>query len=309
MLKIVLYLLFCLCLFLMVYIGFFKKDRIEIRLEEIGKDPLDTQDMDVTVQKQQDKNNTLRFIRIPQSVRDDIAASGIKLRTEEFVMLWIALVLFPTILLYIFGAGALLSICVAFIMGVLPPFYIKMKRKKRLELFGVQLGDALPLMSNGLRAGFSFEQAFASVAKDMPDPISQEITKSCRELSMGVPLEKVLNSLTKRTKNKDLELLTSAVLIQRKVGGNLADILETISVTIQERIRLKNHIKTITAQGKYSGYLIGAIPVFLYLAFSVISPGYMSVMYTSTYGYVLSALVVILEIVAFIIIKKMITLE
>lgn len=126
---------------------------------------------------------------------------------------------------------------------------------------------------------------------------------------MGVPLEKVLNSLTKRTKNKDLELLTSAVLIQRKVGGNLADILETISVTIQERIRLKNHIKTITAQGKYSGYLIGAIPVFLYLAFSVISPGYMSVMYTSTYGYVLSALVVILEIVAFIIIKKMITLE
>ena len=308
MLKIILYLLFCLCLLLMIYICFFKKDRIELRLEEIGKDPLDVSDIDVTVQKQ-DKDKTLRFIRIPQSVRSDIAASGIMLRTEEFVMLWIALVFFPAILLYIFGAGAVASICVAFVMGLLPPLYVKVKRKKRLELFGVQLGEALPLMSNGLRAGFSFEQAFASVAKDMPDPISQEITKSCRELSMGVPLEKVLSSLTERTKNRDLELLTSAVLIQRKVGGNLADILETISETIQERIRLKNHVKTITAQGKYSGYLIGAIPIFLYLAFSVISPSYMSVMYTTTYGYVLSLLIVVLEVIAFIIIKKMITLE
>ena len=308
MLKIILYLLFCLCLLLMIYICFFKKDRIELRLEEIGKDPLDVSDIDVTVQKQ-DKDKTLRFIRIPQSVRSDIAASGIMLRTEEFVMLWIALVFFPAILLYIFGAGAGGSICVAFVMGLMPPLYVKVKRKKRLELFGVQLGEALPLMSNGLRAGFSFEQAFASVAKDMPDPISQEITKSCRELSMGVPLEKVLSSLTERTKNRDLELLTSAVLIQRKVGGNLADILETISETIQERIRLKNHVKTITAQGKYSGYLIGAIPIFLYLAFSVISPSYMSVMYTTTYGYVLSLLIVVLEVIAFIIIKKMITLE
>ena len=308
MLKIILYLLFCLCLLLMIYICFFKKDRIELRLEEIGKDPLDVSDIDVTVQKQ-DKDKTLRFIRIPQSVRSDIAASGIMLRTEEFVMMWIALVFFPAILLYIFGAGAGVSICVAFVMGLMPPLYVKVKRKKRLELFGVQLGEALPLMSNGLRAGFSFEQAFASVAKDMPDPISQEITKSCRELSMGVPLEKVLSSLTERTKNRDLELLTSAVLIQRKVGGNLADILETISETIQERIRLKNHVKTITAQGKYSGYLIGAIPIFLYLAFSVISPSYMSVMYTTTYGYVLSLLIVVLEVIAFIIIKKMITLE
>lgn len=308
MLKIILYLFFCVCLFLIVYIGFFKKDRLEIRLEELAKNPLDTLNIDITVQKQ-DQSKTLRFINIPQSVRDDIVASGIMLRTEEFVMIWIALVFFPALLLYIFGTGVLLSICVALVMGILPPFYVKLMSKKRLELFGVQLGEALPLMSNGLRAGFSFEQTLASVAKDMPDPISQEITKSCRELSMGVPLEKVLNSLTERTKNKDLELLTSAVLIQRKVGGNLADILETISETIQERIRLRNHVKTITAQGKYSGYLIGAIPIFLYLTFSVISPSYMSVMYTSTYGYVLSALVVVLEIIAFIIIKKMITLE
>lgn len=308
MLKLTLYLIFCLCLILMVYIGFFKKDRIEIRLEEIGKDPLDILDIDVNVQKQ-NRNRTLRFIRIPQSVRDDIAASGILLRTEEFVMIWIAMVFFPAVLLYIFGLGAALSICVAFVMGLLPPFYIKMKRKKRLELFGIQLGDALPLISNGLRAGFSFEQAFASAAKDMPDPISQEISKSSRELSMGVPMEKVLTSLAERTQNKDMELLTSAVLIQRKVGGNLADILEMISDTIQARIRLKNHVKTLTAQGKYSGYLIGAIPVFLYLIFSMISPEYMSVMYTTTYGYVLTTLAVVFEIIAFVIIKKMITLE
>lgn len=308
MLRLALYLLFCLCLFLMVYFGFFKKDRIEKRIEEIGKDPLDIPDVDVNAQRQNQKKQ-LRFIRIPQSVREDIAASGIMLRAEEFVMIWIALVFFPAIVLYLFGLGAVLSICVAFVMGLLPPVFIKIKRKRRLELFGIQLGDALPLISNSLRAGFSFEQAFASAAKDMPEPISSEISKSSRELSLGVPMEKVLNSLAERTRNKDMELVTSAVLIQRKVGGNLADILETISQTIQDRIRLKNHVKTLTAQGKYSGYLVGAIPVFLYVAFSMINSDYMSVMYTTTYGYVLTTVAIVFEIVAFIIIKKMITLE
>lgn len=308
MIRIVLYLLFCASLMLIIYIGFFKKDPIEVRLDEIGKDPLDVPDT-ATASQVSDKNKTLKFIRIPQRVRDDIAASGIALRIEEFVMIWITIAFFPAILLYIFGASAIFAICLAFIMALLPPIYVKIKRNKRLALFGTQLGEALPLIANGLRAGFSFEQAFAAAAKDMPDPIAQEIGKSCRELSMGVSLEKVLTSLTERTENKDMQLLTSAVLIQRKVGGNLADILETISNTIQDRIRLKNHVKTLTAQGKYSGYLIGAVPALLYLAFSVISPDYMSVMYTSTYGYILTGLAIALEVIAFYIINKMITLE
>ena len=109
--------------------------------------------------------------------------------------------------------------------------------------------------------------------------------------------------------NSDLQLLTSAVLIQRKVGGNLADILETISDTIQGRIRLKTHIRTLTAQGRYSGYLIGAVPVFLLFALSAISPGYMSVLYTTSYGIVLLSIAAVMEIAAFFIIRKMITLE
>lgn len=306
--KLILYLLFCVCLGLIIYIGFFKKDPIDARLDEIGKDPFDSPDAAANAQKQE-KKKSLRFIRIPDRVQNDIIASGIAMRIEEFVMIWISLVFFPSIFVYIFGGSTLVCVCIAFVMALLPPLYIKTKRQKRLALFGVQLGDALPLIANGLRAGFSFEQALGSVAKDMPDPISQEVSKACRELAMGVPLEKVLTSLTERTENKDLQLLTSAVLIQRKVGGNLADILETISATIQERIRMKNRIKTLTAQGKYSGYLIGAVPAFLYVAFSIISPSYMSVMYTTTYGYILTFVAITLEIVAFIIIKKMITLE
>lgn len=306
--KLILYLLFCVCLGLIIYIGFFKKDPIDARLDEIGKDPFESPDAAANAQKQE-KKKALRFIRIPDRVQNDIIASGIAMRIEEFVMIWISLVFFPSIFVYIFGGSTLVCVCIAFVMALLPPLYIKTKRQKRLALFGVQLGDALPLIANGLRAGFSFEQALGSVAKDMPDPISQEVSKACRELAMGVPLEKVLTSLTERTENKDLQLLTSAVLIQRKVGGNLADILETISATIQERIRMKNRIKTLTAQGKYSGYLIGAVPAFLYVAFSIISPSYMSVMYTTTYGYILTFVAITLEIVAFIIIKKMITLE
>lgn len=307
MLRICLYLAFCICLISIVYIGFFKKDRVEIRLEEIGKDTFSALDAIPHTQKREAK--VLQVIRIPQRVKDDIAAAGIVLRTEEFVMIWISMVFLPAMLLFIMGANTFLTACVAFVMALLPPTFVKIKRKRRLALFGIQLGEALPLISNGLRAGFSFEQAFAAVAKDMPDPISQEISKSCRELAMGVPLEKVLTSLTDRMENSDLQLLTSAVLIQRKVGGNLADILETISDTIQGRIRLKNHIRTLTAQGRYSGYLIGAVPVFLLFALSAISPGYMSVLYTTSYGIVLLSIAAVMEIAAFFIIRKMITLE
>ena len=224
-------------------------------------------------------------------------------------MIWITLAFLPAMILFILGAGTVISIGVAVIMAMLPPVFVKFKKKRRMDLFGIQLGEALPLISNGLRAGFSFEQAFASVAKDMPDPISQEISKSCRELSMGVPLEKVLTSLTERMKNSDLQLLTSAVLIQRKVGGNLADILETISDTIQGRIRLKNHIRTLTAQGRYSGYLIGGVPVFLLFTLSAISPEYMSVLYTTSFGITLLCIAAVMELAAFVIIRKMITLE
>lgn len=308
MVKMILYVLFCACLLFFVYTAFFKKGRVESRLEEIGKDPFYAADKTSAAQKLK-RRNLPQFIKIPESVRADIAASGIPLRTEEFVMIWISIVFFPVLIFSVLGQGIFITICLAIIMSLVPPIFVKIKRKKRLDLFGVQLGDALPLISNGLRAGFSFEQALVSVAKDMPDPIAQELTRATRELAMGVSLEKVLNSLGERMENADMQLLTSAVLIQRKVGGNLADILETISETIQGRIRLKNHINTLTAQGRYSGYLIGAVPVFLLFILSAVSPDYMSVLWTTTYGIALLCLAVVMEIAAFIIIKKMITLE
>lgn len=308
MIRIILYLLFCICTIIFVYTGFFKKDKVGQRLNEISRDLADMQDEDEN-SKKREKRTTLKFIRIPEKVRSDILASGIQLRVEEFVMIWISLVFFPPLLIYIFSANWLFSILIMIIMSILPTMYVKMKRKQRLNLFGEQLGDALPLISNGLRSGFSFEQAIAAVARDMPDPVSEEMTRVCRELALGMSLESSLNSLTERMENGDMELLTSAVLIQRKAGGNLADILDTVSNTIRERVRLKSHVKTLTAQGRYSGILIGGIPVFMFVALSAISSDYMSVFYTTLYGALLLAVVIVLEVTAFVVIKKMITLE
>lgn len=308
MIRMILYLLFCVCTIIFVYTAFFKKDKVGQRLHEISRDLEDMQEDD-DKNKKREKRTTLKFIRIPEKVRSDILASGIQLRVEEFVMIWISLVLFPPLLIYIFSANWLFSILVMIIMSLLPTMYVKMKRKQRLNLFGEQLGDALPLISNGLRSGFSFEQAIAAVARDMPDPVAQEMTRVCRELALGMSLENALNSLTERMENGDMELLTSAVLIQRKAGGNLADILDTVSNTIRERVRLKSHVKTLTAQGRYSGILIGGIPVFMFVALSAISPDYMSVFYTTLYGAALLAIVIVLEVTAFVVIKKMITLE
>lgn len=308
MLRIILYIMFCMCTVLLVYVGFFRKDKVEKRLDEISRDTVDLLE-NVTNNHRKAKKESLKFIRIPQQVRNDIVASGILLRVEEFVMIWIALVFFPAIIWYLISENVLFSIMIAIIMGILPPMYVKMQRTKRLQLFGVQLGDALPLIANGLRSGFSFEQALSAVARDMPDPISQEMARACKELALGMSIETVLNSLTERTENEDMQLLTSAVLIQRKAGGNLAEILETVSNTIRERIRMKNHIKTLTAQGRYSGILVGCIPIILFFAISGINKDYMSVFYTTTYGFVLLGVAAIFEILAFVVIKKMITLE
>ena len=131
MLRLYLYLIFCICLMLIVYIGFFKKDRVESRLEEIGKDTFDTLDMASPTKKREEK--TLRLLRIPQSVKDDIAAAGILLRTEEFVMIWITLAFLPAMILFILGAGTVISIGVAVIMAMLPPVFVKFKKKRRMD--------------------------------------------------------------------------------------------------------------------------------------------------------------------------------
>lgn len=299
----------CFAVLVFCIVKILKGDVVGARLREIEASDAPDMALVLDAAAQREANAKPRFnLHIPQKVKADIVESGIAIRTEEFVLIWISITLIPAVLYFTISNDVVFSICLVLVGAFLPPMYISHLKKKRREMFGTQLGDALMLISNGLRAGFSFEQVMESVCKDMPDPISHEFGRSIREMKMGMPMEDSLNAIADRTENVDMQLLTSAVMVQRKVGGNLADILDGLSETIRERMRIKRHIKTLTAQGRISGYIIGVLPIALFFIISGINPGYMEMLYTTTLGIGMLVVGGLMELTAILIIRKMVAL-
>jgi tight adherence protein B len=172
------------------------------------------------------------------------------------------------------------SIVSAIIGGVigffLPRFYVKRQQTVRLNKFNDQLGDMLNLVVNGLRAGYSTMQAMEAVSRELPAPISDEFHRVVQEMQIGIPMEKALDNLLRRIPSDDLDFVITAINVQREVGGNLSEILDTISFTIRERVRIKGEIRVLTATVRTSATVLSLIPVFLTLALWFISPDYIS---------------------------------
>lgn len=251
----------------------------------------------------------LNKLYMPAQLRSAIRTAGISILPEEFMLIWLSAVMLPALIAYIISNNFLIVLIIAFLGGVLPVVYLRIKTQQRSALFATQLADTLQMLSNSLRSGFSFEQALTSIQKDGTPPASDEFGRAASELNFGMSLEDALNGVTERMQNTDMKLLTSAVLIQQKTGGNLANLVDTISGTIRERIKLQKNIKALTAQGRMSGYVIGALPVVLFILISTINPSYMSMFYTTTLGKALIVASIFLELIAFVIIKKMTTLS
>jgi len=170
---------------------------------------------------------------------------------------------------------------VAGAVGVfLPRFYVSYKQGKRLKDFENQLADILGLWVNALRSGYSVMQALEAISRESPDPGAAEIKRVVQEVQLGITMEDSLSHLLARMPSDDLDLVVTAVNIQREVGGNLAEILEVISHTIRERIKLKGDIQVLTAQGRITGYLISGLPILLAIFLAVINPSYVGNLFT-----------------------------
>ena len=244
-----------------------------------------------------------------QKLADELYVGGIALRAGEFVAIWIiAAVGLPVLLLFL-GANILVCTATALVGAAAPIAYVKYKRRKKLQKIDRQLVDAIALISNSLRAGLSFQAAMQCIADEMEEPISKEFGRVCREVALGMTLENSFAKLLARTGNKDLELVCNAVLIQRQIGGNLAEVLDNISGTIAERIRMRGEIKALTASGTLSGYIIGALPIFLLIMMMFLNPGYVDMFFTTTIGYLLLGVSAVLETVGFLIVRKIVNIK
>ncbi len=207
---------------------------------------------------------------------DSLARADVKLRPREWYLIRAGSVLG----LALIGFAVYRSLIFALILGavglVAPPLALRFRERRRLRAFSDQLGDVLILLSNGLKAGFSFPQAMASIARSANPPVAEEFARASREIQLGITPDDALAHMVTRIRSEDLDLVVTAVGIQRVVGGNLAEILDNIAFTIRERIRIKGEVHTLTAQARASGYIITGLPIALALILQAINPTYIA---------------------------------
>lgn len=247
----------------------------------------------------------LSWIRVPVKIEQDLTTSGIKISPQEFAALWGMAAFAVPVLLLMMRMGLLICFGAAVAGAMLPPVIVKGVRKKRVMKFQNQLGETLLILSNTIRAGLTFERALLTIAEGLPVPISEELLRTGGEIQVGTPIETAMDDLAERMQNEDLKLVTSAVLIQKRVGGNLADILEIISGTVKDRIEIKRKVKTLTAQGRASAQIVGVLPLALIVLVSMVSPTYMVPLFTTSLGIILLVISVVLEGIGFAIMLKM----
>lgn len=247
--------------------------------------------------------------RILEQVEADLVKADIPLKPEEMVGMRIAAAFIPAFIGLAFFGSIVLSFTFGMIGAYPPVVYLKSAKGRRAQKFNDQLGDALSIMANSLRAGFSFLQTMDSLSKEMAPPMSTEFSRALREMRLGTTTEEALHNMSKRIQSEDLELIVTAVNIQRQVGGNLAQILDNIAFTIKERVRIKAEVKTLTAQGRISGTIVALLPVFLAVAISVMNPPYMGLLLTHKIGFMLIGGALASETIGILVIKKIVNIE
>lgn len=190
-----------------------------------------------------------------------------------------------------------------------PQLLLKFLRQRRLKRFNLQLVDTLMTMSNALKAGFSIAQSFETVVRDGENPIAQEFSLFLQETRVGVSFDNALRNLDRRVDSEDLTLVAMAIETARKTGGNLTEIFEKIAHTIRERMRIEQRIKTLTAQGRLQGIVVGAMPVVIGIAMMIVDPDTMIPFLYSAIGLGVIIAVIFLIVCGALVIRKIVDID
>jgi tight adherence protein B len=239
----------------------------------------------------------------------ELARAALPLRVGEYLLIRFAVAL--TIGAVAARATGSLpgGLAVGMVGHFLPVLYVRARQKKRIRAFDDQLVDALVLMANSLKSGYSFLQAMESIVREMPPPIGAEFDQALREIRMGGPIEEALLGISARVRSTDFELVVTAMIIQRQVGGNLTEILANIAYTIRERHRIMREVRVLTAQERMSGYIVAALPLAMVLLLSVMSPTYIASMWNAPSGRIIMAVGFGLELVGLMVIRKLVDID
>lgn len=220
-----------------------------------------------------------------KKLETELDKADILLRVDEFIGMNICTALGGGLLVFLLTNNTIYALLGLLLGLLLPGLFVYRKKLQRDEMLSEEIGDSLTGMSNSLRAGYSFQQAMDLISKETQGPLGKEYRRTLREINLGVTTEQALQNLVKRVNNEDMELMISTVLIQRSIGGNLAEIFDKISDTIRQRIRMKGEIRVLTAQGRISAWIIGAMPLVILVALLIISPDYLNMFFETPLGW------------------------
>ena len=239
----------------------------------------------------------------------ELTRAYVPLRVGEFLLIRVLVGLALATVGWIVTQNFLLALPLAVPGYFLPRVWIKLKQKKRRDKFDAQLVDAIQLLASTLKSGYAFLQGMEAISREMPAPISEEFDLLVKEIGVGARADEALLRLIERVRSQDLELVVTAIMIQRTVGGELAGILENIARTIRERQKIMRDVQTLTAQQRWSGYIIGGLPIFLLGVINFANPGYSGELFFTLHGQIMLAAATVMEIIGFFMIRRIIAIE
>lgn len=289
--------------------------QIAVRLERI----MAAQDQQVAAQAPETPGGVRAFLRRlgryaesprwGRAVEHRLMRAGLPLRSGEFVVLCLGAALPGALLMLLLGASLPLAAVGAALAGSLPWLLLRIRTQRRMKLFNRQLGDSLTLTANSLRTGYSFLQAMELVAREMQAPIADEFARTVKEMSLGATMETALENMAKRLDSDDLDLVLTAVLIQRQVGGNLSEVLDNIARTIRERVRIRGEIRTLTAQGRISGLIVSLLPLVMGGVIYLMNPEYIRPLFAQPAGRLMLGGAVVSQLIGIILIRRIVDIE
>jgi len=241
--------------------------------------------------------------------RDKLIRANVKLTVAEFMTLRLVLMVVAFLAGWAISRQVLGGILLGILASILPGWYLRRQQEKRLQTFQDQLPDVLNLLVSSLRAGHGLLQAITLVTQEMPDPTREEFARVRREVNLGFPMSEALAHLVERVKSDDLELVVTAINIQHEVGGNLAEILDTISETIRDRVRLLGEIRVMTSQQRLTGTVLTGLPFLLGTILTLLNPDYMMSMFQPGWPMLIPVGTVIMMIMGYLLMQRMLRLD
>ncbi|MEX2159368.1 MAG: type II secretion system F family protein [Dehalococcoidia bacterium] len=295
--------------------------QIRGRLEGVlsGASVIDTVQSSAALRKSQSPVTFLKLIFSGEwlhKIERELALAESKLQPLDFISIRVAIAALGFAGPFIFLSGAIgnlpagvVSLGTGGVGFMLPQYWLHWRQEGRRKKLEAQLPEALVFVANSLKAGFGLLQSLSMAAEQLEHPVATEFELTVHETNMGSSMDEAFLSLSERSDSYDLDLVVTAMLIQRASGGNLSEILETVASTMRERARIRQEIQTLTAQQKLTGIVIALLPVGVGGMFFLVSPEYISTLFTDTMGQVLLGGAIVLETIGILVIQRILAIE